>query len=124
MNTKYLVMPILLGFMLFSSPGIMAGPAIQEMVGILLNLHHHPSDSEKADLEKIANDGSVSENERTIASALLNMNHRVNADDKAKLEKIADDDSAPMADRKVAGILADLNHKPSDADKEELEKLQ
>jgi hypothetical protein len=124
MNKKYLLMPIMLGFLLFNSPGLMAGPAIQEMVGILLNLHHHPSDSEKASLEKIANDSSVSANERTIASALLNMNHRVSADDKAKLEKIAKDDSAPMADRKVAGILAEVNHTPSDADKAELEKLQ
>ena len=124
MNKKFLVLPIVLGFMLFSSPALMAGPAIQEMVGILLNLHHHPSDSEKADLEKIANDSATSKNERIIATALMNMNHRVSADDKAKLEKIAGDDSAPMADRKVAGILADLNHKPSDSDKEVLEKLQ
>ncbi len=124
MNKKFLMMPLLLGFMLFNSPSLMAGPAIQEMVDILLHLHHHPSDSEKASLEKIVNDSSASANERTIASALLNMNHRVSADDKAKLQQIANDDSAPKADREVAGILATINHKPSESDVEELEKLQ
>lgn len=124
MNKKYLMLPALLVFMLFSSPSLMAGPAIQEMVGILLNLHHRPSDSDKATLQKIANDSAASANERTIATALLNMEHRVAAPDRDKLLKIANDSSAPAADRKVAGILADLNHTPSDSDKAELGKLK
>lgn len=124
MNKKYLMMPILLGFMLFNSTNLMAGPAIQEIASIIINLHHHPSDSEKASLEKIAKDGSTSENEKTIAMALMDMNHRVSASDKAKLEKIANDSSAPQEDRTVAGILADINHKPSDADVAQLKKLQ
>lgn len=124
MNSKYLMVPMLLGVMLFSSPNLMAGPAIQEMVGILLNLHHHPSDSEKATLQKIANDSASSEDERTIAKALLNMDHRVTDSDREKLNQISNNSSAPMADRKVAGILAGLNHTPSDSDKSELEKLK
>lgn len=124
MNKKFLMLPLLFGFLLFNSPALMAGTAIQEMVGILLHLHHHPSDSEKATLEKIVNDSSASANERTIASALMNMNHHVSADDRAKLRQIADDGSAPMADRTVAGILATINHKPSESDMEELEKLK
>lgn len=124
MNSKYLMVPMLLGVMLLSSPSLMAGPAIQEMVGILLNLHHHPSDSEKDTLQKIANDSASSEDERTIATALLNMDHRVTDADKEKLNQISKNSSAPMADRKVAGILAGLNHTASDSDKEELQKLK
>ena len=124
MNGKYLMVPALLGLMLFNSPGLMAGPAIQEMVGIVLNLHHHPSDSEKDSLQKIANDGSASQDDRTIATALLNMNHRVTDADREKLNQIANDSTAPEADRKVAAILAGINHTPSDSDKEELKKLQ
>ncbi len=124
MNKKFLIMPVLLGFMLFGSTSLMAGTAIQEIAGILINLNHHPSDSEKATLEKIANDSAASENERAIAAALMNIDHRVGAADKEKLHKIANDSAAPEADRKVAGILADLSHKPSSADKAELQKLK
>jgi len=121
---KYLIVSVLLGFTLFSSHTLMAGPAIQEMVGIMLHLHHNPSDAEKTSLQKIAGDSAASANERAIATALLNMHHSVSSADRENLRKIAADNAAPAADRTVAGILADLNHTASDADKKELEKLQ
>ena len=124
MNGKYLLVPLLLGWMLVSSPAVMAGPAIQEMVGIMLDLHHYPSDSEKVTLQKIIDDGSSSQDERTIATALLHMHHSVTDADKAKLMGIANNDMAPAADRKVAEILAHMEHKASSADKKELEKLK
>ena len=124
MNGKYLLVPLLLGWMLVSSPAVMAGPAIQEMVGIMLDLHHYPSDSEKVTLQKIIDDGSSSQDERTIATALLHMHHSVTDADKAKLMDIANNDMAPAADRKVAEILAHMEHKASAADREELEKLK
>ena len=124
MNGKYLLVPLLLGWMLVSSPAVMAGPAIQEMVGIMLDLHHYPSDSEKVTLQKIIDDGSSSQDERTIATALLHMHHSVTDADKAKLMGIANNDMAPAADRKVAEILAHMEHKASAADKQELEKLK
>ena len=110
--------------MLFNSPGLMAGPAIQEMVGIILHLHHYPSDSEKETLQKIANDSASSEDERAIATALMNMEHTVTDADKAKLLSIANNSQAPAADRKVASILANMHHKASESDKKELEKLR
>ena len=124
MNSKYLMVPALLGLMLFSSPSLMAGPAIQEMVNIMLQLHHYPSDSEKQTLQEIANDSSSSEDERIIATALMHMHHTVTDADKEKLLSIANNSQAPAADRTVAGILANMQHKASASDREELEKLK
>lgn len=124
MNGKYLLIPLLLGWMLIASPGVMAGPAIQEMVGIMLTLHHYPSDSEKVTLQKIIDDSATSQEERTIATALLHMRHTVTDDDKAKLMDIANNDAAPEADRKVADILAHMHHKASSDAKQELEMLK
>jgi len=124
MKKKLLILPVALALMLFNSPSLLAGTAIQEMVGIMLHLNHHPNSDEKDSLQKIADDNATSVNERTIAEALKNMNHKVSDEDKAKLEKIADDSSASMEDRKVAGILATIHHHPSASDREELEKLR
>jgi len=124
MNGKFLLVPVLLGLMLVSSPTVMAGPAIQEMVGIMLTLQRYPSDSEKVTLQKIIDDGSSSQDERAIATALLHMHHTVSDADKAKLMDIANNDMAPEADRKVAGILAHMEHHASAADKKELESLK
>ena len=124
MNGKFLLIPLLLGLMLVSSPAAMAGPAIQEMVGIMLNLNHYPSDSEKASLQKIIDDGSSSQDERTIATALMHMHHTVSDDDKAKLMGIANNDMAPDPDRKVAEILAHMEHHASSADKKVLQTLK
>jgi len=124
MNGKYLLVPVVLGWMLVASPGAMAGSAIQEMAGIMLNLNHYPSDSEKAELQKIINDSSTSQEERTIATALLHMHHTVPDADKAKLMDIANNDAAPEADRKVADILAHMHHHASSDAKQELKKLK
>ena len=124
MKGKYLLVPVLLGWMFVASPVAMAGTAIQEMVGIMLTLHHYPSDSEKVTLQKIIDDSSTSQDERTIASALLHMRHTVTDDDKAKLMDIANNGSATVADRKVAEILAHIHHKASSEDKQELKMLK
>jgi hypothetical protein len=124
MIKKFLMLPIVLGFMIFSSPSLMAATAMQEMVGIMLSLQHYPNDSQKETLQKIANDSSVSENQRTIATALISMHHTVTDADKEKLENIANNNAAPEAERKVAGILANMHHHASAADKAELEKLK
>ena len=125
MKGKHLLLaPVLIGWMLLSSPAAMASTAIQEIVNIILTVHHYPSNSEKATLQKIIDDSSTSKDERTIASALMNMRHTVTDFDKAKLLSIANDGTAPVADRKVADILAHIHHKASSEDKQELEKLK
>ena len=124
MNGKHLLVPLLLGLMLVCSPAVMAGPAIQEMAGIMMELHHYPSDSEKATLQKIIDDSASTQDERTIATALMHMHHTVTDDDKAKLMDIANNDMAPAADRTMAEILAHMEHKASADDKAELEKLK
>ena len=124
MNGKYLLVPLLLGWMLVSSPAVMASPAIQEMVSIMLDLHHYPSDSEKVTLQQIIDSDASSPDERTIATALLHMHHSVTDADKAKLMDIANNDMAPAEDRKVADILAHMKHKASSDQRSELEQLK
>jgi hypothetical protein len=124
MKGKYLLVPALLGWMFVASPAAMAGTAIQEMVNIILTLHHYPSDSEKVTLRKIIDDSATSSDEREIANALLHMRHTVSDSDKAKLLEIANNGSATVADRKVAEILAHIHHKASSEDKQELEMLK
>ena len=123
MNGKHLLVPLLLGLMLVCSPAVMAGP-IREMANIMMKLHHYPSDSEKATLQKIIDDSASTQDERTIATALMHMHHTVTADDKAKLMDIANNNMAPAADRTMAEILAHMEHKASADDKAELEKLE
>ena len=123
MNGKHLLAPLLLGLMLVCSPAVMAGP-IQEMANIMMKLHHYPSDSEKATLQKIIDDSASTQDERTIATALMHMHHTVTDDDKAKLIDIANNDMAPAADRTMAKILAHMKHKASADDKAELKNLK
>ena len=52
MNSKFAMVPVL-GLMLFSSAGLMASPAIQEMVAIMLQVNEYPTASEKATLYTI-----------------------------------------------------------------------
>ena len=124
MNGKYLLAPVMFILMLVSSPIALAGSAIQEMASIMMTLHHFPTDSEKATLQKIIDDSSTSQDERTIASALLHMHHTVTDDDRVKLMDIANNDKAPAADRKEAEILSHMEHKATANDKAELEKLK
>lgn len=124
MKGKYLLIPVLLGWIFVASPAAMAATAIQEMVSIILTLHHYPSDSEKVTLQKIIDDSATSADEREIANALLHMHHTVTDADKAKLMDIANNGSATVADRKVAEILAHMHHKASSEDKQELEMLK
>ena len=56
--------------------------AVQTMAGILMNLHHYPSDSDKQALVQITEDKSATADERTVAQALKNVQHTVAAADK------------------------------------------
>ena len=66
----------------------MAGPAIQEMIGTTLILHHHPSNSGKDTLHKIAHDSSAPEADRKVAGILAHMEHHASAADKKELENL------------------------------------
>jgi hypothetical protein len=97
--------------------------AVQTMAGILANLNHFPTDTEKAALKQIIDDKTTTAQERVVAQALLNVQHKANADDKAKLEALAKDKDAPESVKTLASVIANLNHTPSAADKEKLKKL-
>src|SRR6266702_1585788 len=68
--------------------------AVQTMAGILTKLQHFPTDAEKQTLKQIAEDKSVTADERTVARALMNVQHTVAAADKPKLEAIVKDEKA------------------------------
>ena len=66
----------------------MAGPAIQEMIGTALILHHHPRDSEKDILQKIAHDSSAPKADHKVAGVLAGIHHTAGDSDKEELKKL------------------------------------
>lgn len=122
MKIRTFVLPALFSLALLNSPAIFAD-SIHAMADILMHLNHYPSDSEKATLQKIANDGGSSENERIIATAMINLHHKATDEDKEKLGKIMHDSSATANERDMAAIIYNLHHKPTSADKEKLQNM-
>jgi hypothetical protein len=97
--------------------------AVQTMAGILTNLHHFPSDSDKQALKQITEDKSATTDERTVAQALMNVQHTVAAADKPNLEAIVNNDKAAGSVKTLAGVILDLHHMASDSDKAKLQAL-
>jgi hypothetical protein len=97
--------------------------AVKTMAGILINLHHFPSDSDKMALAQITQDKSATADERTVAQALIDVQHTVAAADKPKLEAIVGNAKAADSVKTLAGVILDLHHMPSDADKAKLQPL-
>jgi hypothetical protein len=97
--------------------------AVQTMAGILINLHHFPSDSDKQALTQIAADKSTTADERTIAQALMDVQHTVAAADKPNLEAIVSNDKASSSDKTLADAILNLHHMVSDSDKAKLQAL-
>ena len=124
MNSKYLMLPALLGLMLFNSPSLMAGTAIQEMAGIMLQLQYSPSTSDKETLLNIANDSTSSDDECIVAMALMRVQHSVTDSEKTVLLGIADNSQGPAGIRTVASILANMYDMPSEADRVALESIE
>ena len=96
---------------------------VSKMAKVLIHLNHFPSGSEKNMLSKIANDSSVSQHERTIATAMINLHHKASSADKKRLSAIISDSNAPQSVRDLARIVHDLNHKPSGSDKKTLQAM-
>ena len=99
------------------------GKAVQTMAAILINLQHFPTEADKQTLKHIAEDKSVTANERTVARALMNVQHTVAAADKPLLESIVKDDKASSSVKTLASVLLNLKHMPSAGDKEKLKSL-
>ena len=97
--------------------------AVQTMAGILANLHHFPSDSDKQALRQITEDKSATADERTVAQALMNVQHTVAAADKPNLEAIVNNDKAASSVRTLAEAVLNLHHMVSDSDKAKLQAL-
>jgi len=97
--------------------------AQQELAKILMNFHHFANDEQKAKLNTLASDSSLSDPERTIAQALLGVKHWPSDEDKAKLNGIASDSDVPDAVRELARIVHDLKHQISDTDRQELSAM-
>jgi len=97
--------------------------AVKDMANMVIHLNHHPTDDEKARLQEIIDDGSLSDAVHTIASAMLNMEHRVSAQDKEKLGTIAQDSNVDEDVRTLATAVRNIEHHASDNDKEMLKKI-
>jgi hypothetical protein len=97
--------------------------AVQTMAGILTNLHHFPSDSDKQALLQITQDKSSTADERTVAQALMGVQHTVAAADKPNLEAIVNNDKAASSVKTLADAILNLHHMVSDGDKAKLQAL-
>ncbi len=97
--------------------------AVQAMAGILTNLQHFPSVTDKQILGQIVEDKTTTADERTVAKALINVQHMPAAADKPSLEAIVSDAKASSAVKTLASVILGLNHFPSAGDKEKLKAL-
>jgi len=113
---------LLLGFAA-SSANAGEGKAVQTMAGILSKLQHFPTDAEKQTLKQIAEDKSVTADERTVARALMNVQHTVAAADKPKLEAMVKDEKTSSSVKTLASVILNLKHMPSASEKAKLQAL-
>jgi hypothetical protein len=97
--------------------------AVQTMAGILINLHHFPSDADKQALTQITQDKSATGDERTVAQALMDVQHTAAAADKPGLEAIVSNDKAAGSVKTLADAILNLHHMVSDSDKAKLQAL-
>jgi hypothetical protein len=117
-----LVAALLLG-LTASIANAVESKAVQTMAGILMNLHHFPSDSDKQALTQITQDKSATADERTVAQALMDVQHTVAPTDKPNLEAIVNNDKSASSVKTLAGVILNLHHMPSDSDKAKLQAL-
>lgn len=97
---------------------------IRELAGIISNLNHHPSFSEKQRIMEIIKDPNTTSGMKVLAKALINMEHKVSLDDKKKLNEVIHDNSTSPPERELAEILIGINHKPSADDLKRLSQLK
>ena len=97
--------------------------ATKTIAGILANMNHFASDSEKATLMAIAADDGNNRGVRAIATAVSNIQHAATADDKEMMGRIMAADQAPAPVKSLAGVVAGFNHMASDEAKVTLASL-
>ena len=124
MKIKYFVTGLVFCLSLIAfQMALAAGAATKTMAGIMVNLNHYPSDSDKETLKKLISDGSTTDAEKTIATAMINLEHAATSADKEKLNKVMSNDAVPGPTRVLAEIVHNLNHKPSSSDKKKLKEI-
>ena len=109
--------------LLMAQPVLAASTTVQEMAGMLVNLEHYPTATEKSRLMELAGSKASTEQEKVVASAIANLSHSAADADKPKLKQVMDDASASAEVRELAGIILGLNHKPNAVDKGKLQQM-
>ena len=124
MNVKqiFIVLVCCLGLLAFQS-AMAASDAIKTMAGIMVNLNHYPSDSEKQTLQGLVDNADTSANEKVLATAMINLQHSATAEDKTKLSAIMKDGKASADEKALAEIIHNLSHMPSGGDKKKLQAM-
>jgi len=101
----------------------MGGSAMQQMATIMHRLKHYPSPEGKETLQKIVDNKSTGENQRTLATAMINLEHHVSPADKPKLQAIINSTDATNDEKDLATIIMNLDHRPTSDDKKRLEAM-
>lgn len=106
------------------TPAAVAGEeTAATLAGILANMNHFPSESEKETLTAIAADESVDADLRAIARAIAGIEHTPSAADQAQLNGILANDAATAAEKTLARAVLRFQHKASVEDQAALQNL-
>ena len=111
--TRKLVAIALIGLFSQFSLAQDAGSALKEISDIVVSLNHFPSDADKAKLMVIADNDSLPQGVRDMATAISSFAHSANAEGKEAMARIIASDQAPDRAKTLAGVIADLNHTAS-----------
>lgn len=94
-----------------------------EIARIVMSMNHFPSDADKTALMAIAQDESLAQGVRDMASTVANIQHFPNDEGKAKMASLASAEDTPERGKVLAGIIGNFAHMVSAEDKARLMEL-
>ena len=114
---------LLLSLTAAMATGAQSSQAVQTMAGLLMSLHHFPSDSDKQALLQITQDKSATADERTVAQAMIDVQHTAAAADEPGLQAIIGSDKAAASVKTLADVVLNFHHMVPEGDKAKLQAL-
>ncbi|MEQ8483461.1 MAG: hypothetical protein RIB46_03775 [Pseudomonadales bacterium] len=87
------------------------GHTASTLADILTGMNHFPSEADKAALNEVAADATVSDNLRAIADAIAGIAHTPTAEDQARLNGILASDAASAQEKTLAKAVLRFEHK-------------
>jgi len=121
---KYILILLATITLMTSALAVASESAVSAMAGMVMQLNHYPTATEKAALANITTDAKTTTGEKTLAGALMRMQHRVGGADSTALQHLSADSAAKKSERELADILLGIAHKASVGDIKRLKALR